>query len=73
MPDLMVSTVQITELHSEALASFCATGCQHGTAALGGHASAEAVAHSPLMLIGLVGALHVYFLYFRVKRATMEL
>ena len=73
VPDLMVSTVQMNPLHAEALASFGATSSQHGTAALGGHASAEAVAHSPLVGIGLISALHVYFLYFRLKRATSKL
>lgn len=45
-------------LHAETLASFGATACENGTAALGGHASTETVALGALASVRLVGALH---------------
>ena len=50
----------MASLDREALATLCATTGENGTAALGGHASTEAVRGGALALVGLVRTLHSY-------------
>lgn len=63
VPEVMVSTAQIYLLHAEALASFGTTSREHRATTLRGHTGAKAVAHRPLVFIGLIGALHGFILY----------
>lgn len=55
--DLMISTTRF--LHGKALAALSATSGENLTAALGGHASAEAMSGRTLMFVRLVGAFHI--------------
>ncbi len=55
--DLMISTTRF--LHGKALAALSATSGENLTAALGGHAGAEAMSGRTLMFVRLVGAFHI--------------
>ena len=47
-------------LDGELVTALGTTTSEHGTAALGGHTSTEAVGGGALALVGLVGTLHSY-------------